>query len=237
MAAPFPITGEPRSPATTRRRTVLIAESQPLGGEALARALGKRPTLHVLLERPHSADDAVRVVAERRPDVVLLDFWLTALPGPEAITAMLAAYPDTKVLALSSWHSPAHIEAALNAGAVGFLPRSLTVGKVAEAIRRAHAGEVPVFGRELAALLRRIAARDQRVDDVTARFATLSRREHEVLALIAAGQPVDRIAQQLAISPATVRTHTTNLLAKTGARSQVLLVVWAHSLGILPQEG
>lgn len=230
------ITDESRAPATTRRHTVLVAEAQPLAGEALAHALDKQPDLHVLAERPESAEQATRVVAQRRPDVVLLDFWLADLSGPEAITAILAAHPDTKVLALSSWHSPVHIEAALVAGAVGFLPRSLTVDKAAEAIRRARAGEVPVFARELSALLRRIAARDERVDEVTARFATVSPRERQVLALIAAGHPVERIAQQLAISPATVRTHTTNLLAKTGARSQVLLVVWARSLGVLPQQ-
>jgi DNA-binding NarL/FixJ family response regulator len=213
---------------------VLIGDAQHLFADALAEALACRSDLSVLDTRPCQGVEALRVATNSTADVALLDYWLPDMEGPVAIRELLRRAPEVKVLTLSWFHGADQVQLALRAGAVGFLPKSLSVQRVAEAVRRAHEGENPVFGEELARLVDQLAMRAAAVQEVTGRFAELTVREIEVLQLLALGRSRTAIARCLEISEATVRTHITRLLGKSGATSQLEVVTMARDAGIVP---
>lgn len=141
---------------------VLLADTQPLFAEVLSAALHEDPDLDLLNRRPSDGPSTVRAVLELRPDVALIDYWLPGLRGPEVLSGIRQTERPAPVLTLSGLRGPAHIKEALEAGAVGFLPKGVSVAQVAEAIHRAHAGEVPVFATELRQDAGRRCEEDQR---------------------------------------------------------------------------
>ncbi|MEX2621767.1 MAG: response regulator transcription factor [Egibacteraceae bacterium] len=213
---------------------VLIADAQLLFADALALALGWSPDLALVEERPQTALAVIQVVAVHRPEVALVDFWLPDMEGPVLVRELHERVPDTKVIHLAWFHGPQQAQASLDAGATGFLPKSITVERLAEGIRRAHVGEHPVFGEQLDRLMQTIAARAEFVALVGERFARLTPRELEVLQLLAGGLTMVDIAAKLDVKQNTARTHVQNLLHKTGARSQLELVVLARDQGLVP---
>lgn len=208
--------------------SVLVADGQYLFADVLARALAYQPGFEVCDERPDCADDAVAVAGHRRPDVALVDYRLDAVPGAAVVEALLARAPATKVIALSWIHGPADVEAALDAGAAGFLPKTLRFGYVVEAVHRAAGGERPVFEDDLGALVRTLEERQRLVDEKMQRFATLTPRELAILEKLGSGLSVGGVAEQLDSREHTVRTHIRNMKAKTGARTQLELVTLAQ---------
>lgn len=213
---------------------VLTSDAQFLFADALATSLAGCKDLLLLDDRPVKGLDALHAATTYHPDVVLVDYWLPDMEGPVAIRELHRRVPDAKALALSWFHGADHIHAALAAGAVGFLPKSLSVGQVAEGVRRAHQGENPVFGKELAKMVDKIATRRAAVKQVDQRFASLTLREMEILQLLALAYTRTDIARRLQIREATVRTHLSRLLGKTGATSQLEVVTMARDAGIVP---
>jgi len=212
---------------------VLVADAQLLVADALSVALSRCIELDVLDDHPQSAVDALKAVMTDRPDVALLDFWLYGMEAPALTREILARFPDTKVLNLSWFHGRGQIDAALAAGAVGFLPKSLTVDQVDDAIHRAHAGEAPVFAAELSLLVDQIDDRADISSVVADRVATLTRRELEILRMIAEGVSVKQISVALGIKTATTRTHVREILHKMGAQSQIEAIVLARDQGLV----
>lgn len=212
--------------------SVLVADAQALFADVVALALADKPSIAVCEERPSAASAAVQLAATTRPDVALVDYWLDARPAPAVAQAILEVSPETKLVHLSSVHGPEQVQASLGAGAVGFLPKSVRVNQVAEAVYRAYAGERPVFEEQLAALVRTIEERDRQAADKMERFASLTAKELEVVEQLARGRAPDEAADRLGISLWTVRTHVRNVLRKTGARTQVEMVAMAHGAGL-----
>ena len=212
---------------------VLIADSQRLVADSLAEALGNQPDLAVFADRPLTAGEAIDVCLRRHPAVALIDYWMPDMEGPAATRIILAKRPDQKVILLSWFHSPGHIESALDAGAVGFFPKSLTLVNVAEGIRRAHAGESPVFLKELESLFKTISGRIGASTTRFKRLEGLTKRELELLALFSLHLSADEVAQHLSISPTTVKAHVRHILVKTGAHSTREVVNLAIASGLI----
>lgn len=208
--------------------SVLIADTQPLFAEALGCALDDEEDLKVIAEFPDRGLAAVDAVRRHRPDVVVYDHWMLEIDGPTATRAIQCFAPATKVLVASWYHGTPHIQAALAAGAVGFLPKSLSVAQVADAVRRAGADEPLVFAEQLAGLVDGIEARYDASVARSERLDSLSRREIEVLRALAEGRTLSAVAQQLSISVGTAKNHVCSILAKTGARSQTEAVAIAR---------
>lgn len=213
---------------------VLVSDPQVLVADALAGALERYDDLEVVSARPESGSDAVQAAVVYEPQVILTEFWVRDMSGPAAIELLLGKVPDARVLVISWFHGPDQIHQALDAGAVAFLPKSLRVPQVHEAILRAHAGENPVFAEELSRLVDLLERRSRYVTDMGERLRSLSGRELEVLQLIAVGLPNNDIAKRLNLAPGTVRTHIHQILSKTGARSQVEAVAIARDHEIVP---
>lgn len=210
---------------------MLIADGQPLLAHALELALGDHRDLAVVPDHPHYAIDLVGAVARHRPDVALLDTGLHEMDPPAVLRAVLAQAPDTVVIQIGWFHTPRDVSAAFAAGAVGFLGKDAGLEEVADAIRRARAGERPVLSAGLADLAGSLPPEPDAVAAGVAGLADLSPRELEVLHLLAAGLSVEQVALRLEITVWTVRTHIRNLLKKTATRSQ------AEAVGLARQHG
>lgn len=217
--------------------SVLVADGERLFAEALGDALRDQPDFAVVDEHPGLGEQAVAAVLHHRPDVVLFDYWMLGMDGPQATHAILAWAPGTRVLLLSWVHGPEQVQKGLNAGAVGFLPKSLPLEKVVEAVRRAGAGERLVFGEELAQLVDVIEQRHQEAVHRADGLMTLTRRETEVLKLLAEGRHTKALARELGITVGTLKNHIHRILTKTGARTQLEAIRLARYEQLIPEVG
>lgn len=216
------------------RIRVLIADAQQLFSDALAIALGGVDGLSVLDERPTTGREAITAARTSKPDVALIDFWLYEMDGQAVARTLSVQAPRTKVLHLSWFHGPDHIQKSLDSGAVGFLPKSVRFDLVVEAVRRAQAGDRPVFEEKLKGLVDTIVRRQNYLAEMQKRLASLTPRQLEVLRYVGAGLMVNEVAKRMDLSEGTIRTHIHNILERTGARSQLEAVALARDEGLIP---
>jgi DNA-binding NarL/FixJ family response regulator len=214
---------------------VLICDSQRLVRTGFRKILEAEEGLQVVGE----ADDgqqAVEVARRLRPDVVLMEIGLPKLEGIEA-TRLLAG-PDVqdppKVVMLATVDVDEQVLAAFRAGAIGFLLKSGPSDELIRGVRSAAAGEAslaPAVARRLVEWCARDVS-PRRVE-LPATFDILTRRELEVLRLIAEGFSNAEIASVLQLSEATVKSHVSGVLAKLGLRDRVQAVVAAYRTGLV----
>ena len=173
--------------------------------------------------------EARRRVAERQPDVILLDRRLPDGDGIEAIAELRALSPDTKVVVLTASDTDQVLVQAIEAGASGFLSKSRGLGEVIGAVRAAAAGEAVISGEMLSRLLPKLTRSGGPTVELTP-------REQDVLELLAEGKSNAAIAQSLFVSVHTVRNHVANLSAKLGAHSKLEALSIAVRRGLLPHR-
>lgn len=207
---------------------VLIVEDQRILAQALSLALADEPGLEVAGVAGDAAS-ALRMVAERAPDVVLMDYGLPDQDGIAATRAIHRTRPDLPVVMLTGDTSDEVMLAALNAGMSGFLVKDEAVEQLVAAIRRAADGEMLWPAERLARLLGRARGSGRQ----TPSGGGLTSRERDVLALMSEGLDNKTIATRLHLSVATVRSYVQQVLAKLGAHSKLEAVVIASRNGLL----
>lgn len=190
---------------------VLIADAQLLMADSLAAGLCWQPDFEILNFRPTSGKEVVETAEGCRPDVVLVDYWMPDMEGPAATRMLVAGNPPPRVLVLSWFYGPRQVWEALDAGACGFLPKSLPLEKVVSAIEQAYAGVCPVFASQTEEMVGRISRGNEKAAEVWTKLLTLSHREVDILRLLNDGLHVGEIAQALKISQSTVRTHLNHI--------------------------
>ncbi|WP_316527199.1 response regulator transcription factor [Kitasatospora brasiliensis] len=208
---------------------MLIADDDPITRSGLGTLLGAQPGITVV---GRAADGVEAVVQARllRPDVVLMDVRMPRRNGIEATRELLREHGDLfKVVVITTFENDGYVTAALSAGASGFVLKRLPVPQIAEAVRVVAAGEAVLFP---AALRRMVAARPLDSAEALPR-AGLTGREEGVLRLMATGLSNPEIAQALAVSLETVKTHVGNVLAKLGAQNRTHAVVIAYESGLV----
>jgi len=207
---------------------VVLADDQAVVREGLVTLLGLLPGIEVV----GSAADgvtAVELVAQHRPDVLLVDLRMPRGDGVETTAKVRAEYPSTEVVVLTTYADDDALLAALRAGARGFLTKDADAEAIARALRSAAAGQSTVDGE----LQRRLVDAVTRTAPVQAReIEGLTAREIEVLRLIAAGLSNTEIARTLVVSEATVKTHVNHLFTKAGLRDRAQAVAFAYRAGI-----
>lgn len=213
---------------------VVVVDDQDLVRQGL-RLILELADIEVVGEARDGAE-AVAVVAEQAPDVVLMDLRMPGMDGVEATRRIVEAGP-TRVLALTTFDVDEHVVDALRAGAVGFLLKDVTSDGLVEAVRRTANGESVVAPVVLARMMDHFARRPPALLREPPGFADLSAREREVLAMIGAGRSNAEIAEELVISMATVKTHVRHLFAKLDLRDRAQAVVVARDAGLLPDQG
>jgi DNA-binding NarL/FixJ family response regulator len=207
---------------------VVLADDQPLVRAGLRVLIADTPDLSVVGEAGTGVE-AVAVVRERRPDVVLMDIRMPQLDGIEA-TRQLAA--DTKVLILTTFDDDEYVYAALRAGASGFLVKDMALDDILAAVRVVAAGDALIAPSVTRRLIETFA-RTPRPAPVPARGCeVITERESEVLTLVGRGLTNTEIAARLHISVATAKVHVSRLLTKLDARDRVQLVILAYELGL-----
>lgn len=186
--------------------------------------------------------EAVELVRQHQPDVVLMDIRMPGVDGLAATRDVLAAFPDTRVVILTTFDDDEYLYGALKAGASGFLLKSADGDTLVNSVRVVAAG-VALLAPEVT---RRViesfadagpaASREQSTPSAAA-IGDLSDREVEVLQLVARGLSNQEIAQELFVSSTTVKTHVSHILTKLGVRDRVQAVVEAYESGIVSPRG
>jgi DNA-binding NarL/FixJ family response regulator len=169
---------------------------------------------------------AALVAGGSAPHVVLMDLLMPGTDGVTATRLLTERYDGLAVVAMTSYSEVDRIRGALEAGASGYLLKDAEADQVVDGIRRAHRGEMPLGAAVSRQLARAFSAPGRAAAD------TLTAREHEVLALLAAGLSNREIASRLVISERTARTHVSSILDKLGLRSRTQAALYAIQQGL-----
>lgn len=187
-----------------------------------------------------SGEDALRLVRELQPDVLLTDLRMPGIGGVEAIRQLRESSAPTRAVALTTYDDDATIVQAISAGALGFLNKDADPLTIAAAVRAAAGGRSLLDAKATAAIVRGAGS------STTGRPAgptppaelpdDLTEREAEVLRLVARGLANPQIARELFVSLSTVKTHMNHLLAKTGCPGRAALVRYAYDHGLVGRD-
>lgn len=198
------------------RIRVLIVDDHAVVRSGLSKFLLVSRDL-VLVGEAADGAEAIQLVALHRPDVVLMDLMMPGTDGITATRAIRHKYPQTQVIALTSFSEEALVQGALQAGALGYLQKNATAADLAAAIRAAHSGRM-TLSSEAARVL------SQSVMQPPLAANALTEREREVLQCMAAGLNNQQIAERLVVSLGTVKFHVSNIYQKLGVDSRVMAV-------------
>jgi DNA-binding NarL/FixJ family response regulator len=211
---------------------ILIADDQALVRSGFRLIVDARPDLEVVGEAK-DGEQAVALVEELEPDVILLDVRMPNLDGIEATKRIVASGSDTRILVLTTFDLDEYVYGAIRAGASGFLLKDVRPGELVDAIRVVASGNALFGPAAVERLLRRFSGvGDERTTDTVA-VGSLTDREAETLRLLANGLSNAEIAATLVVSEATVKTHVSNLLRKLGVRDRVQAVIAAYDAGVV----
>ena len=202
---------------------VMVVDDHPVVRDGLQGVLDGEADMLVVGEAGHGAEALARV-AEAAPDVVLMDLRMPTMGGVEAITALRTQAPGVRVLVLTTFDTDRDVLPAIEAGATGYLLKDTPREELLRAVRAAHRGEAVLSPAVAGRLMGQVRAPER---------DALSKREMEVLRLVAAGSNNREAAKALFISEATVKTHLLHIYAKLEVPDRASAVSAAHRRGIL----
>jgi DNA-binding NarL/FixJ family response regulator len=205
---------------------ILLAEDQTLMRQGLKTLLELEPGLRVV-GQAEDGRSAVDLALELRPDIMLMDVQMPRMNGVEATAAICRAWPQAKVIILTTFDRDDYVFQGVRAGAVGYLLKDLPAEKLYSTIRRVHSGEVFIQPEIASRTLR--AALHPTGDLVE----PLSERENEVLVMLAQGVPNKEIADRLHIAEGTVKNHVSNILDKLQVQNRTQAADFARRRGMV----
>ena len=209
----------------------MIADDQALVRSGFRLIVDGRPDLEVVGE----AEDGVQAVAlveELEPDVILLDIRMPNLDGIEATKRIVASGSRTRVLVLTTFDLDEYVYGAVRAGASGFLLKDVRPGELVDAIRVVASGNALLGPTAIERLLTRFSPLADPPAEAVA-VGSLTDREAETLQLLASGLSNAEIAAKLVVSEATVKSHVSSVLRKLGVRDRVQAVIAAYDSGLV----
>src|SRR5262249_17397913 len=204
---------------------ILIADDHAVVRQGLRTFLALSDDLEVAGEAV-DGHQAVEMAHQLHPDLVTMDLLMPGLDGVNATPAIREALPSVQVLALSGYVDDHLIADALHAGAVGYLLKDTAAEELHRAIRAAAAGQVQLSPEVAARLVRDV--------HLPGGVPRLTRREEEVMVLLARGRANGQIARELHIAPQTVKTHVSNILSKLSSQSRTEAALHAMRVGLVP---
>jgi DNA-binding NarL/FixJ family response regulator len=201
---------------------VVLAEDHAVVRAGLERLLATAGDIEVVGQAV-DGEQAVQLVDETRPDVVLMDIEMPNLNGIEATRRIIEANGEVQVVVLTSFADREKIEAALDAGAIGYLLKDAEPEDVIRGVQAAARGESPLAPKAARTLL---SARAERPE------LQLSQRELDVLRCVGEGLPNKLIARKLGISEKTVKAHLTRIFQQLGVTDRTQAALWGREHGI-----
>ena len=208
---------------------ILIVDDHPVVRQGLQALLSTESGLQVVGEASDGGE-AINAVASLHPDVVLMDLVMPGVDGVEATREIVARFPDSSVLVITSFGSDAMLFPAIKAGALGFLMKDASPGELILAIKQVARGQSSLHPSVARRLLQEFA---HEPSDRTGLLESLTERETEVLRELAHGLSNEDIAKRLFISAATVRTHVSSIFSKLDVHSRTQAALWAIKHGIV----
>lgn len=219
--------------------SVVLADDQSLIRTAVAELVSHEEGFRVAGQAGNGRE-AVELVRDTRPDIVLMDIRMPVMDGIQA-TAAICADPDlaaTRIIVLTTFEEDEYVLQALRAGASGFVGKGTEAADLMNAIRTVHGGDALLSPRATKALIDRYTAPAEPATLVVpAALATLTEREREILLLVGRGHPNGAIADELVISPHTAKTHVNRMMTKLGVHDRAQLVIIAYESGLLVPGG
>src|SRR5512142_934560 len=212
--------------------TILLVDDHEVVRRGVRTYLETLPEFKVVGEAA-SGEEAISMVAEFIPDVVLLDLIMPGMDGIETTRRVKKISPRTQVVVLTSFHDDAHIFPALKAGATSYVLKDMRMERLAEVVLKAYQGEVTLHPRVAARVLQNL--RGENADDPQL-FTELTERELDVLKLIASGLSNSQISEKLVISEYTVKGHVSNILSKLHLMDRTQAAVYAWQRGLVQRE-
>jgi DNA-binding NarL/FixJ family response regulator len=215
------------------RIRVLLVDDHEVVRRGLHAFLDSEPDLEVVGDAS-GGEEALELYAQlaaegRQPDVVLMDLKMTPLDGIETTRRIRKRHPSSQVVALTSFGEHERVNAALAAGASGYLLKDADPDEIAAAVKAAHRGELSLDAAVTRPLLDSL--RKESEGSVTSKLTT---REREVLQLLVAGKSNKQIAADLVISERTARTHVSSVLKKVGVSSRTQAALLGVREGLAP---
>lgn len=214
------------------RTSILIADDHEVVRNGIRSYLETISDFHVVGEAS-SGEEALSMVAELIPDIVLLDLIMPGMDGIETTRRVKQISPRTQVVVLTSYHEDVHIFPALKAGAISYILKDMKMEKLVDVLHRAVQGEVTLHPRVAARVLQNIRGENSEEQPL---FTELTDRETDVLKLIANGLTNSQIAEKLVISENTVKGHVSNILSKLHLADRTKVAVYAWQQGIVQRK-
>ncbi|MFD7340628.1 response regulator [Streptomyces violascens] len=212
---------------------ILLADDQPLVRSGLRVIIADHPDLEVVGEAA-SGSEAVRLVNDLVPDVVVMDIRMPGMDGIEATRLITDGPATTRVLVLTTFDEDDHVYGALRAGASGFVVKDMALDDILGAIRVVAAGDALIAPGVTRRLIADFAGRPESPPKPSPRpVENITEREREVLTLVGRGRSNTEVAEELFITVATAKSHVSRLLTKLGARDRVQLVIIAYKVGLV----
>ncbi len=211
---------------------VFIADDHAVVRDGLAYIVNAQPDMEVV-GGAGNGREAVALVRQLRPDVVIMDISMPELNGIDATAQISESVPEARVVILSMLGTAEHLFRSLQAGAQGYLLKESAGRVLVEAVRAVYAGH-RYFSDEMTRLLVEDYVQQRETGPQTSPLDRLSRREREILQLVVEGKSSAEIAETLALSPKTVETYRSRLMSKLGIRDVPGLVKFALQHGLTP---
>ena len=202
------------------RIRVFSVDDHPLLQEGLAAIINNQPDM-ALIAQASTAQEGIQLFRKHKPDVTLMDLRLPDKSGIDAMIAVRAEFPEARIIMLTTFEGDVEIQRALEAGARGYLLKSMPPKDLVEVIRQVHAGKKRIPPQLAAQLAEHLSDED------------LTTREIEVLSQIAGGNRNRDIAEKLFITEETVKVHIKHIMEKLGASDRTQAVAIGLRRGII----
>jgi len=214
------------------RITILLVDDHEVVRQGVRAFFDAQEGIEVVGEA-ESGRAAVKLVEELIPDVVLMDLIMPGMDGVEATRLVKKISPRTQIVVLTSYHEDEHIFPALQAGALSYILKDMKMDKIAETVKKAAQGEAVLHSHVAARVIQEINGTNKDALDL---HSDLTKREMEILKLIASGMSNGEIANHLVISEHTVKGHVSNILSKLHLADRTQVAVYAWKQGVVQRE-
>ncbi|MEP7134166.1 MAG: response regulator transcription factor [Chloroflexota bacterium] len=204
---------------------ILIVDDHPMMRDALQMSLVGEDDMQVIAEASNGVE-ALKLLGTLKPDVILMDLLMPEMDGLETIGRVIKLNSQAKIMVLSSMEDEERVVAAIQAGALGYFPKSAPRQYLLEAIRKVADG-VPYMPAGITMKLFQGLRRIKTVPSFETQI-TLTQRQQEIIALLAEGKSDEEIGKTLHLSEATVRSHVHHILQRLGLETRAQAVAYAH---------